>query len=156
VAAIRKQIAALAGEQSPADLAKEASALNAKLAPFGGAVGGRGGAGGGGGGFGGRGGAASTPGAVTSFTSLNGTFGSLVSLMQVGLDMGPTQAQIDTWESGCKSFNATVAAWSTMQSGDLAAFSALLKKSNLPALTITPTKLTAQSCTFTPEERSKK
>jgi len=76
--------------------------------------------------------------------------------MQVGLDMGPTKAQIDTWESGCKTFYETVAAWSKMQSGDLAAFNGLLTKSNLPALTITPTKLLAQTCTFTPEERSTK
>jgi photosystem II stability/assembly factor-like uncharacterized protein len=163
VAAIRKQIAALTAGNAPADLAadlkKEASALDAKLAPFGGAAGGRGGrggAGGGGGGFGGRGGAPTAPGAVTSFTTLNGTFGSLVSLMQVGLDMAPTQAQIDTWESGCKTFNETVAAWSKMQSGDLAAFNGLLTKRNLPGLTITPTKLLAQTCTFTAAERSKK
>jgi hypothetical protein len=70
--------------------------------------------------------------------------------------MGPTPAQIDTWESGCKSFNETVAAWSKMQSSDLAAFNGLLTKSNLPGLTITPTKLVAQTCTFTPAERSKK
>jgi hypothetical protein len=70
--------------------------------------------------------------------------------------MGPTPAQIDTWESGCKSFNETVAAWSKMQSGDLAAFNGLLTKSNLPGLTITPTKLLAQACPFTPAERSKK
>ena len=82
--------------------------------------------------------------------------GSLVSLMQVGLDMAPTKAQIGTWESGCKTFNETVAAWSTMQSSDLAAFNGLLTKYNLPGLTITATKLLAQTCTFTPEERSKK
>ena len=87
---------------------------------------------------------------MTSFIALNGTFNSLVSLMQVGLDMAPTKAQIDTWESGCKSYNATVAAWKKAQAVDLAAFNALLAKNNLPALTVTPTKLTVRSCTFGP------
>ena len=42
---------------------------------------------------------------------LDAYLNSLVSLAQVGLDMGPTQAQIDTWVSGCTSYNGTVAAW---------------------------------------------
>jgi hypothetical protein len=87
---------------------------------------------------------------VTPFTALNGTFNSLVSLMQVGLDMGPTRAQIDTWESGCTSYNATVTAWKKAQTADLAAFDALLAKNGLPALTVTPTKLTVRTCTFAP------
>jgi len=153
VAAIRAQVAALTRGQVPPDVATQATALDGKLAAFGGATGGRGGGAGGGFGGGGRGGGPAAPGAVTSFTSLNGTFGSMVSLMQVGLDMGPTKAQINTWESGCKSFNATVAAWKTMQTQDLAAFNSLLTKGNLKPLAVTPTKLAAQPCTFTPPAR---
>ncbi len=118
---------------------------------FGGATAGRGGRGGGGGGFGagGRGGGPAAPNGVTSFIALNGTFNSLISTMQVGLDMGPTRAQIDTWESGCKTYNATVAAWKKAQAGELAAFNGLLAKNQLPALSVAPTKLTAEPCTFT-------
>jgi hypothetical protein len=64
--------------------------------------------------------------------------------------MAPTKAQIDTWESDCKNYNTTVTAWKTMQSQDLAAFNALLSKNHLQPLTVTPTKLSAPSCTFTP------
>jgi hypothetical protein len=149
VAAVRNALAALRRGQLPPDVAAQATALDATLGALGGAAGGRGGPGGGGGG-GGRGGAPAAPGAVTPFTALNGTFNSLVSLMQVGLDMGPTRAQIDTWESGCTSYNATVTAWKKAQTADLAAFDALLAKNGLPALTVTPTKLTVRTCTFAP------
>jgi hypothetical protein len=29
----------------------------------------------------------------------------MVSMMQVGLDMAPAKAQIDTWESDCKNYD---------------------------------------------------
>jgi photosystem II stability/assembly factor-like uncharacterized protein len=149
VAAIRAQIAALTRGQVPPDVATQASEVDGKLAAFGGTTGGRGGRGG----AGGRGGGPAAPGAVTSFASLNGTFGSLVSMMQVGLDMSPTRAQIDTWESGCKTYNATVAAWKALQTQDLAAFNSLLTKDNLKPLAVAPTKLAAQACTFAPPAR---
>jgi hypothetical protein len=150
VAATRAQVSSLIQGQLPADVTGEAKALDTKLATFGGAVTGRGGRGGGGG-FGGRGGGgAPAPGAVTSFLALNSSFNTMVSMMQVGLDMAPTKAQIDTWESNCKNYNTTVTAWKTMQSQDLAVFNALLSKNNLQPLTVTPTKLNAPSCTFTP------
>ena len=82
--------------------------------------------------------------------SLNGTFNTMISMMQVGLDMAPTKAQIDTWESGCKNYNATVTAWKAMQAQDLAAFNALLTKNSLQPLTVTPTKLSVQGCAFVP------
>ena len=69
-------------------------------------------------------------------------------MMQVGLDMSPTRAQIDTWESGCKTYNLTVAAWKTMQTQDLAAFNQLLTKGNLKPLAVAPTKLAPWTCTF--------
>ena len=152
VAAIRTALAALRGGPLPQDVATQAAALDTTLGAFGGAAGGRGGRGGGGGfgGGGGRGGGPAAPNAVTSFTSINGTFNGLISLMQVGLDMGPTQAQIHTWENGCKTYNATVTAWMKAQQGDVATFNALLTKNNLRQLTVTPTKLTVHGCTFTP------
>ena len=143
VAAARARIAALT---EPAELAAKAKELDTKLAAFGGAVEGRGGRGGG---FaGGRGAAA--PGAMQSFIALNNGFNTLVSMMQVGLDMAPTVAQIDTWESDCRSYNTTVTAWKKLQAEDLAAFDALLATRNLKALMVTPTKLTTMSCTFAP------
>jgi hypothetical protein len=151
VAAVRTQVAALAGASLPADLATAVTALDAKLATFGGANG-RGGRGGGGGaGGGGRGGGAPAPGAIKSFTTLNGSFNTIVALTQNGIDMAPGKAQIDTWESGCKDFSATVKAWKAMQTVDLAGFNAQLTKSGQKPLTITPSALAVPlSCTFTP------
>jgi hypothetical protein len=148
VLAIRQQVASLTASQPPADVAKAATDLDTKLATFGGVVAGRGGRGGGGGG-GGRGrGGAPVPGAITSFNALNGSFDSIVSLAQVGLDEAPTQAVIDTWIADCKLYSATVAAWKTMQSKDLADFNALLTKNNQKPLQILPTMLTVPPCTF--------
>jgi hypothetical protein len=132
VAAARAKLAAAAAGQG--DAAAKARELDTKLAAFGGAMAGRGGRGGGGGG-GGRGGAAA-PGAMQSFIALNNGFSAIVSAMQIGLDMPPTAATISTWETDCKNYNTTVAAWKKMASEDLAAYS-------VPA-----TKLTAASCTF--------
>jgi hypothetical protein len=106
---------------------------------------GRGGRGGGFGGFG-RGGAA--PGAMQSFIQLNNSFNTMVSMVQVGLDIAPTKAQIDTWESDCKNYNTTLTAWKKMQSDDLKMFNALLTKNNANPLTVKATDLPAKSCTF--------
>jgi photosystem II stability/assembly factor-like uncharacterized protein len=150
VAAVRAQVAAQASAALPADLASAATALDAKLATFGGATGRGGRGGGGGGGGGGRGGGAA-PGGVTSFTALNGTFNALVELNHNGLDMAPTKAQIDTWENDCKEYSKTVVAWKQMQSVDLASFNAQLTKAEKPPLKITPTALTVPaSCKFVP------
>jgi hypothetical protein len=128
-------------------MAARAKDLDTRLAAFGGAVEGRGGRGGGFGG-GGRGGAA--PGAMQSFIALNNTFNTLVSMMQVGLDIAPTAAQIDTWTSDCNSYNATVTAWKKVQSEDLAAFNAELARGNTATVTVTPTKLTTTACAVAP------
>jgi len=70
-------------------------------------------------------------------------------LSQNGIDMPPTKAEVDTWESGCKEFTATLEAWKTMLSVDLVDFNGLLTKNNLTLLKITPTALTVpSSCTF--------
>ena len=124
------------------------TSLDTKLATFGGIVAGRGGRGGGGGGRGGGG--APVPGATTPFNTLNGSFDSIVSTSQVGLDEAPTQAEIDTWEADCKEYNTTVAKWKNVQSQDLAEFNALLSKNNLNPLQVTPSALTAPSCAFMP------
>jgi photosystem II stability/assembly factor-like uncharacterized protein len=148
VLAVRQQVSALTAGQLPADVATAATALNTKLATFGGVVAGRGGRGGGGGG-GGRGrGGAPVPGAIIPFNTLNGSFDTLVSTSQVGLDEAPSQSQINTWLADCKEFNRTVAAWKTMQSKDLADFNALLSKNNLKPLQVTPTNLPVPPCTF--------
>ena len=144
VTAARAQLAALAQGQ-PADVAAKAKELDTKLAAFGGATEGRGGRGGG---FGGRGGA--VPGAMQSFIALNNSFNTMVSMMQVGLDIAPTLAQIETWESDCRNYNTTVAAWKNVQSGDLAAFNAALTQNQLKPLSVAPTKLAMAVCAFTP------
>jgi hypothetical protein len=146
VLAIRQQVASISAKQLPADVAKATTDIDAKLATFGGVVAGRGGRGGGGGGRG-RGGSPA-PGEVTPFNTLNGSFNTIVSTSQVGLDEAPTQAQIDTWEADCKEYNGTVAAWKKMQSQDLVALNALLSKSNLNPLQVSPSALTNPACTF--------
>jgi photosystem II stability/assembly factor-like uncharacterized protein len=150
VAVVRAQVAAVAAGNLPPEVASAVTALDAKLATFGGATGrgGRGGGGGGGGGRGGRGGAA---GGVTPFNGVNGTYNTLLAIMQNGIDMAPTKAQIDSLEAGCKEYSATVTAWKAMQTVDLVSFNALLTKSGQKPLSVTPTALTVPaSCTFTP------
>jgi len=150
VAAMRAQLAAITRGSLPPEVAAAATALDAKLATFGGATGrgGRGGGGGGGGG-GGRGGGA--PGSVMPpFNSINATFYTVLApFAQNGIDMPPSKAQVDTWESGCKGFTATMNAWKTMLGVDLVGFNSLLTKNNLTPLKITPTALAVPtSCTF--------
>ena len=82
--------------------------------------------------------AAVRPGAMQSFIQLNNSFSTMVSMMQVGLDMAPTPAQINTWESNCKNYNTTVAAWKKAQADDLATFGGLKAS----------TKLSPMSCGF--------
>jgi photosystem II stability/assembly factor-like uncharacterized protein len=151
VAAVRAQVAAVAGASLPPDVASAATALDAKLATFGGASG-RGGRGGGGGGGGGGRGGAGAPAGVTAFNTINGTFNTVLAPMaQNGLDMPPSKAMVHSWEAGCKTYSATVSAWKTMQGVDLVTFNGLLTKNGQKALTITPTKLTVPaSCTFVP------
>ncbi len=150
VAAVRAQVATLAASALPADLASAATALDAKLATFGGATG-RGGRGGGGGGGGGRGGGGAAPGGVTSFTALNAAFNTVVALNHNGIDMAPTKSQINTWEADCKNYGATVTAWKQMQGVDLVSFNDQLTKAGKPGLKVSPTALTVPpSCTFVP------
>jgi len=151
VTAVRAQLAAISHGSLPPDVATAATALDVKLATFGGVLprGGRGGAGGGGGGgFGG--GPARVPGSVLPFYSINALFYTVLApLSQNGLDMAPTKAAVDTWESDCKEFTATVNAWKTMLAVDLVGFNSLLTKNNLTPLKIPTTAPAAPaSCTF--------
>jgi photosystem II stability/assembly factor-like uncharacterized protein len=145
VAAVRAQLAAISKGSLPPEVATAATALDAKLATVGGVFS-RGGRGGGGGG----GGPARAPGSIFPLYVINATFNAVLApLTQNGIDMPPTKAEVDTWESGCKEFTATVNAWKTMLGVDLIGFNSLLTKNNLTPLTITPTVLAAPaSCTF--------
>jgi hypothetical protein len=71
-------------------------------------------------------------------------------MMEVGLDMPPTKAQIDSWKIDCNNYNTTLTAWKTMEMVDLPAFNVLLTENHLPPLTLTPTKLGPVACTFAP------
>ena len=62
--------------------------------------------------------------------------------------MAPTPAQIDTWESDCRNYNTTLAAWKKVETDDVAAFNAELTKNSLKPLTVSATKLMPASCTF--------
>jgi hypothetical protein len=132
----------------PADIAAQAKTLEASLTKIGGVMPGAGG----GGGAGRR--AAPDPHALKSFLELNDEYNTMVSMMQVGLDMTPTPTQIDTWKSDCTNSNRTAAAWKGMQQ-QITDFNAMLAKDHLQELKVTPTKLTESSCSFTPEVSSK-
>ena len=156
VAAVRAQLATLRRGELPPEVATAATALETKLATLGGPQ--RGGRGPGGGGFGGP---ARVPGSLLTFTAVNGVFNTVLGpLTQNGIDMSPTKAEVDTWESGCKEFTGTLNGWKTMLEVDLVGFNSLLTKNNLTPLKITPTALGAPaSCTFawpTPGSRQMK
>ncbi len=85
-----------------------------------------------------------------SFADENNDYNTMVSMMQVGIDMAPTPTQIATWENDCGTYNRTVAAWKSAQQ-QITDFNALLQKNQLPPLTLTPVKVTAEaSCSFGP------
>src|ERR1043165_1962573 len=144
VSAVRAELAALTAKGSlPPEVATAATALDTKLATFGGVQ--RGGRGGGG-----RFAPPRVPGSVLSFVGINNLYNTVLGpLTQNGIDMPPTKAEIDTLESGCQEFTATVSGWKTMLDVDLVGFNSLLSKNNLTPLKLAPTALAAQaSCTF--------
>jgi photosystem II stability/assembly factor-like uncharacterized protein len=149
VAAVRAQLASMTRGSLPPDVAKAAAALDAKLATLG-AVGGRAPRGGGFGGGGFGGGPARAPGSVLAFYSINGIFNTVLGpLTQNGIDMSPTRAEANTWESGCKEYTATANAWKTMLGVDLVGFNSLLAKDNLTPLKLPTTALTVPApCAF--------
>ena len=145
VSDVRAQLAALKNNSLPTEVAAAAAALDTKLATAGGAIarGGRGGFG-----FGNN---VRAPGSILSFSTINGTFNTVLGpISQNGIDMPPTKAAVDTWESGCKEFDATLNAWKTMLGADIVNFNTLLTKNGLTPLKITPSSGGAMpvSCKF--------
>jgi photosystem II stability/assembly factor-like uncharacterized protein len=143
VSAVRAQLAAITRGSLPPDVSTAATALDAKLATVGGVLP-RGGRGGGGGG-----GASRAPGSVLPFYSINALFNTVLApLAQNGIDMPPTRAEVDTWESGCKEFTATVNSWKAILGVDVVGFNSLLTKNNLTPLKTTTALAPPAPCTF--------
>jgi hypothetical protein len=143
VNAVKDQLATLMKGILPADVAAQAKTLEASLTKIGGAT-----TGGFGGGGGGRGRVAD-PKALQSFSELNNAFNTMVSMMQVGLDMAPTPTQIATWQKDCTDMNRTKTAWEDARK-QIADFNAMLVKNNLQEMKVAPTKLTDSACSFMP------
>jgi photosystem II stability/assembly factor-like uncharacterized protein len=138
VDAVKAQLASLMKSNLPEDVASQAKTLDASLTKIAGVT--------------------PPPGSffrrptpkpdeMHSFFMLNDDYNTMVSMMQVGLDMAPTPTQIGTWESDCSNYNRTVAAWNAMQK-DIADFNGVLAKNHLQELTVAPTKLTDATCSF--------
>ena len=138
VDAVRSQLASLMKTDLPGDVASQAKTLDASLTKIGGVMPAPGS-------FFRR--QAPKPGEMHSFLMLNDDYNTMVSMMQVGLDMAPTPTQIATWENDCSNYNSTLDAWKAAQT-QIAAFNAVLAKNHLQQLTVAPTKLTGASCSF--------
>src|ERR1051326_1273718 len=153
VAAVRAQLATLMKTSLPADVAAAATALDAKLAAYGGPQHGGRGPGGGGFGFLNR-----PPGSLLSFTAINNLFNTVLGpLTQNGIDMSPTKAQVDTWETACNEFTATGNGWKAMLSTDLVAFNTLLTNNKLTPLRLPTSAVVAPaSCKFVSVTRERK
>jgi hypothetical protein len=91
---------------------------------------------------------------MQSFADLNNSYNTMVSMIQVGLDMAPTPTQIATWESDCANYNGTLAAWKGMQQ-QIKDFNAVLTKNNLQPLEVPSTRLTNESCSLIPGQGRK-
>jgi hypothetical protein len=147
VAAMRAQLAAIPRSSLPAEVTTAMTALDTKLATLGGPQRGGRGFGGGGGGFGAP---ARVPGSLLTFIAINNLYNTVLGpLSQNGIDMAPTKAEVDTFESACNEFTSTANGWKKMLGTDLVDFNSLLTKNNLPQLKLTPTAVTVPtSCTF--------
>ncbi|MGA8938806.1 MAG: hypothetical protein WB439_06550 [Acidobacteriaceae bacterium] len=141
VDAVKDQLQALMQGSLPADVAAQAKTLDASLTKVGGVV--------------------PVPGsffrrtppdpdAMKTFVELNDEYNTMVSMIQVGLDMAPTPTQIATWKSDCTKYNRTRTAWDGLQQ-QIADFNSLLAKNNLQEIKVAPTKLTETSCSFVAE-----
>jgi hypothetical protein len=143
VNAVKDQLATLTKGNLPADVAAQAKTLEASLTKIGGVMPG----GLEGGGPARRG--PPDPKALQSFFELNNAFNTMVSMMQVGLDMAPTPAQIATWQKDCTDLNRTKTAWEDARK-QITDFNAMLVKNNLQEMKVAPTKLTVSACSFMP------
>lgn len=141
VDAIKAQLASLMQGDPPADVDSQVKELDSSLTKIGGVVPPTGAP------F--RRPTNTDPKAMQSFFALNNDYNTMVSMMQVGLDIAPTPTQIATWESDCSKYNRTVDAWKAMYQ-QLVGFNAVLAKYNLQQLKLEPTKLTDLSCSFRP------
>ena len=144
---VRKQLASLMQSNLPDDAAKQAKTLDADLTKVGGVIP-RPGAGGG------ANRRPPDPNAMQSFADLNNSYNTMVSMIQVGLDMPPTPTQIASWEKDCTDYNRTLVAWNGMQQ-QIKDFNAVLTKNNLQELKVPSTRLTTASCSFNPEQSAK-
>jgi photosystem II stability/assembly factor-like uncharacterized protein len=149
VEAVRDQLATLMHGDLPADVSAQARTLDAALTKIGGVVpaGFEGGPG--------RPAANTDPKALKSFVELNNAYNTMVSMVQVGMDMAPTPTQITTWKADCSESNRTVEAWKGAQQ-QISDFNALLVKNQLHTLTVEPTKLTNAPCSIGPEKAKKR
>ncbi len=93
------------------------------------------------------------PGALRSFVAENNAYNRLVSLMQVGMDMRPTPAQLATLGADCRHYDHTVVSWMSLQTGQLAAFNTALAASHRRELRLAPVRLTVAACGFVPDAR---
>ena len=137
VEAVRGQLASLMQGNLPENVATQAKGLDADLKKIGGELPASGG----------FRRVAAEPGALQSFFDMNNEYSTMVSMMQVGLDMAPTPTQIATWEFDCSNLNRTRDAWRTMQK-QIADFNTLLTASHLQPLNVTTTQLADSPCTL--------
>ena len=142
VEAVRAKLASLMRTGPPSDVASQAKLLDASLTKIGGAMPT--------GPFAFFRRPAPAPDEMRSFLTLNDDYNTMVSMMQVGMDMAPTPTQIATWESDCRNYDRTVNAWTALQKQQITAFNALLAKDHLEELNVAPTKLADPTCTFKP------
>ena len=141
VAAAREQLKNLQQGQLPDAVAGPAKALDTKLATIGGVPPANRG-------FFGFGRGRENPNALHPFFRVNNDYNTLVSMMQVGMDMAPTPAQIATWEANCAQYNRTLTAWKQAQSQDIVAFNKVLTQNNLQPLSVASSNLKDPSCSY--------
>jgi hypothetical protein len=145
VDAVRTQLQTLMQTSLPADVAAKAKTLDVSLTKIGGVVPAEGS---------GYHRETPDPKGIKSFYDLNNSYNTMVSMIQVGLDMAPTPTQIDTWKNDCSDYNRTKTAWDDMRP-QIANFNAELAKSNRGTIKLEPSKLTTSSCTFGPAKEIK-
>ena len=75
------------------------------------------------------------PHAIRSFYDLNNAFNALVSMVQVGIDMPPTGAQVATLKHDCTGYARAVTAWRTLR-GKLLRFNHELKTHRLKPINL--------------------
>lgn len=146
VAKVEEQLTSLMKASLPADVDSQAKKLDADLKKIGGEMPS------GGGGFFRR--QAADPNAMKSFLTLNDDYNTMVSMMQVGMDMAPTPTQVATWEHDCQSYDRTVIAWNQAQK-QIADFNAVLTKNHLQELNVAASKVGDPPCTFNAGTTSK-